>query len=99
MATRRRQETVRGTARVRDRGQITIPVEVREAARLAEGDPVEIEMVPEGILLRPQKTIDSTQAWFWTAAWQKGEAEASDDLAAGRVTKLEKDEDFLGALE
>ena len=53
-------------ARVRSRGQITLPREVREAAHLEEGDPIEFTITPDGILLQPKKVIDATQAWFWT---------------------------------
>ena len=83
---------------VRAKGQITIPREVREAAHLREGDPVEVEMTREGILLRPRKIVDSTQAWFWTPAWQAGEAEATADIEAGRVEVFETGEDFLASL-
>ena len=85
--------------RVRDRGQITIPAEIRAAARLEEGDPVEVELTPDGILLRPQKLIDATQAWFWTPSWQAREREADEDLAAGRYERFHSDEEFLEALE
>ncbi len=34
------------------------------AARLQEGDLFEAEVTPEGILLRPQRVVDATQAWF-----------------------------------
>jgi len=43
--------------------------------------------------------IDSEQAWFWTREWQEREREADEDLAAGRVTRFESDEDFLAALD
>jgi hypothetical protein len=43
--------------------------------------------------------IDPEQAWFWTQEWQQREREADDDLAAGRVTRFESDEDFLAALD
>lgn len=83
---------------IRAKGQITLPREVREAAHLEEGDPLQVEMTSEGILLRPQKVIDSTQAWFWTPAWQAGEAEASADIGAGRVETYDDEEDFLASL-
>lgn len=51
---------------VRAKGQVTIPEEIRRAARLEEGDLLEAELTADGILLRPQKVIDATQAWFWT---------------------------------
>ena len=87
------------TAFLRPRGQLTIPGEIREAAQLEDGDPIEIELVPEGILLRPRKPSDTTQDWFWTPEWQAGEREATADLAAGRSTRYESDEGFLAALK
>lgn len=87
------------TSIVRGKGQITIPADIRKAARLEEGDPVEVEITPDGILLRPQKVIDATQAWFWTPEWQAKEREADADLAAGRSERFESDEEFLAALD
>lgn len=87
------------SSRMRAKGQVTIPRDIREHAHLREGDPVEIEMVPEGILLKPQKVVDATQAWFWTPAWQAGERAASLDIAEGRVEVYENDEDFLTSLD
>lgn len=83
---------------VRAKGQITLPAEVREKAHIEEGDLVEVEIVPEGILLRPQKVVDATQAWFWTPAWQERVKAAEEDMAAGRVIRFDSDEDFLKAL-
>jgi AbrB family looped-hinge helix DNA binding protein len=84
---------------VRSKGQITIPREVREAAHLEEGDPVEVEMTSEGILLRPQKVIDPSQWWYWTPEWQAGEREADAELAAGRGETFNSAEEFLEALQ
>ena len=84
---------------VRSKGQITIPASIRRAAQLEEGDPIEVEIVDDGILLRPGKVIDPTQAWFWTPEWQAKEREADEDIAAGRFTRFESDEEFLAALE
>ncbi|MFL5833896.1 MAG: hypothetical protein ACJ76B_07940 [Solirubrobacterales bacterium] len=43
--------------------------------------------------------IDPEQAWFWTREWQQREREADKDLAAGRSSRFENDEDFLAALD
>lgn len=43
--------------------------------------------------------IDPEQAWFWTQKWQEREREADEDLAAGRVTRFESDQDFLAELD
>ena len=83
---------------LRAKGQVTIPADVRQAVRLEEGDPVEVEIVDDGILLRPMKVIDASQAWFWTPEWQAMEREADEDIAAGRVERFESDEEFVTAL-
>lgn len=66
-----------------------------------------VDRLPEGavdgaaILLEEitDGRIDSEQAWFWTREWQAKEREADEDLAAGRVTTYDGDDQFLGALE
>jgi antitoxin PrlF len=83
---------------LRAKGQITLPEDIRRAARLEEGDLLEAEITSEGILLRPQKLIDATQAWFWTPEWQEGEREADADLAAGKTESFASDDEFIGAL-
>src|SRR3989304_9556827 len=69
---------------VRGKGQITIPSEIRKATHLEEGDPVEVEIVEGGILLRPCKVIDATQAWFWQPEGQGGGGGGRGAPAAAR---------------
>ena len=85
--------------KLRERGQLTVPEVIRKAARLEAGDPIEVELTDDGILLRPLRTIDPTQAWFWTPEWQAKEREASADIAAGRVHRFQSGEEFLAALD
>ena len=84
---------------IRAKGQVTIPRDVREAAHLEVGDPVEITMTADGILLRPKKLVDASQAWFWSQKWQDGEREASADIDAGRVLASESTAAFLDSLD
>lgn len=83
---------------LRAKGQLTLPEEIRAAAHLEEGDLLEAEVTEDGILLRPQKVIDATQAWFWTPEWQAGEREVDADLAANRGETFNSGEEFLDAL-
>lgn len=83
---------------MRAKGQITLPEEIRTAASLEEGDLLEAEMTEEGILLRPQKVVNASQAWFWSPEWQEGEREAEADLAAGRAEGFPSGDEFLDAL-
>jgi AbrB family looped-hinge helix DNA binding protein len=87
------------TVMVRNKGQVTIPADVRKKVRLEDGDPVQIEVVEGAIVLRPLKTIDAEQAWFWTAGWQDRVRSSVEDVAAGRSEVYESGEDLLAALE
>lgn len=84
---------------LRAKGQLTLPEEIRTAAHLEEGDLLDAEMTPDGILLRPRKVIDATQAWFWSPDWQAGEREADLDRNAGRVETFDTDAAFLDTLQ
>lgn len=42
--------------------------------------------------------IDPEQGWYWTAEWQAGERRAAREVASGRVTSFDSDEEFLDAL-
>jgi antitoxin PrlF len=87
------------TTTIRSKGQVTIPAEIREAAHLEEGDPVEVEVVEEGILLRPQKIIDASQAWFWTNPWQESVRRSVEQLASGEGHVFADRESFVAALD
>ena len=52
------------------------------------------------VILRELATgaIDPDQAWAWTPEWQAKLRSALDDLAAGRVTRFDNDEDLLAAI-
>ena len=83
---------------IRGKGQVTIPASIRRAASLEEGDPIEVELVEDGILLRPRKVIDPTQAWFWTPEWQAQMAAAQADLEAGRSSVFDGSKALLEAV-
>lgn len=74
---------------IRNKGQITLPAKLRRKLGLEEGDFVEVEEIPEGILLKPRKLIDADQGYFWTEDWQRGELAADRDIEGGRYEVFE----------
>lgn len=67
--------------------QIALPREVVKALYLQVNDYVDIGVKDNKIILEPQLVLPKDQAYFYTADWQKEEAEANEDIKAGRVTK------------
>ena len=60
-----RIETGSGTmtlVRLRERAQITLPQEVRDALQVKQGDYLEAEVVEGGVLLRPVAVVDRVAA-------------------------------------
>ena len=48
--------------RVKEKFQVTIPVQVRAIVAIRTGDYLEVTAVPEGILLRPQHMVTRAQS-------------------------------------
>jgi antitoxin PrlF len=84
---------------LRAKGQLTLPENIRSAAHLEEGDLFDAEITADGILLRPKKLIDTTQAWFWTPTWQAGEREADADILANNIESFDSAEAFISGLQ
>ncbi len=71
-------------ARLRHKGQVTLPPEVRAALHVAEGDEVEFTVTESGdVVLRGMTAVPADQRWFWTEQWQEGEREAAIQKGRG----------------
>lgn len=85
--------------KVREKGQITLPLYMRKKLHLEQGDLVLAKIVDNAVVLIPQETIDKDQAWFWTERWQKLEAEAEFDIQKGKVTSFDSVEELFNEME
>jgi AbrB family looped-hinge helix DNA binding protein len=80
--------------------QITIPQSLRKFFRLAVGDYVEVDLQDDTLVIRPVKVVHPDQEYFFTKEWQQKEAEADQDIAAGKVVgPFENITDALRALK
>ncbi|MBI4308582.1 MAG: AbrB/MazE/SpoVT family DNA-binding domain-containing protein [Chloroflexi bacterium] len=70
---------------VRKKAQVTLPLSVRKALSIEEGDFLDVRVKDGEIVLRAKKLVDKEQAWFWTRRWQEGERQAEEDIRAGRT--------------
>jgi antitoxin MazE len=73
-------------SRLRPKGQITLPSEIRALLRVEEGDDLVFLVDEQGrVVISPTQIIPPDQAWFWTERWQRMERQAQEDIEAGRV--------------
>lgn len=93
-------ERITHRTKLRSKGQLTLPPEIREALRVKEGDDIEFAIEEDGtVTVRGYILIPADQAWFFTPEWQAKEREADDEIARGDVTYFDSHEDFMAALE
>ena len=86
--------------RLRTKGQITVPQEIRQMLNAEEGDDLLFSVDENGrIMMSRAQIIPPDQAWFWSERWQRMEKAAQADLEAGVVVEYKNVDDALAALD
>lgn len=86
--------------RLRTKGQITVPPEIRSLLRAEEGDDLLFSTDENGrVMISRARVIPPDQAWFWSERWQHLEHTAQADLDTGRVVEFSNVRDALVALD
>lgn len=93
-------DTVFYKSRLRTKGQITVPSEIRNALGAEEGDDLVFYSDERGqVIVTRAQIIPPDQAWFWSERWQRMEREAQADIDAGRVVSFKNVDDALEFLD
>ncbi len=74
----------RSRVRVGKRHQLTLPRNALSQFGLAEGDYLELRVLPDRIELVPMAMVPRDQAWFWSPEWQAKERKAEESRRKGR---------------
>ena len=87
-------------SRLRTKGQVTLPREIRKLLSINEGDDLIFQVDENGkIIVERAITIPADQAWFWTERWQQLEREAQADIDSGRVRRFPNVDEAISSLE
>lgn len=90
---------VRSIIKLQKNKNITLPMWLLRHFHIGPGDFVRLEETPEGILLKPGKWIDPSQAYFWTKEWQAGEREVEEERRQGKVKRFRSVKDLIRDLD
>jgi bifunctional DNA-binding transcriptional regulator/antitoxin component of YhaV-PrlF toxin-antitoxin module len=85
----------RAIVKVQKNKNITLPMWLIHRFHVGVGDFVRLEETKDGVLLKPAKLIDPSQAYFWTKEWQEGEREADEDIRTGRVKTIKSIKELM----
>ncbi|MBE9569018.1 MAG: AbrB/MazE/SpoVT family DNA-binding domain-containing protein [Proteobacteria bacterium] len=87
-------------SRLRTKGQVTLPSEVRKLLSANEGDDLIFRIDENGqVIVERALTIPADQAWFWSERWQRMEREAQADIDSGRVHRYPNVDEAIAGLE
>lgn len=71
--------------RLRPKGQVTLPGEIRRALHVGEGDEIEFTVHEDGIITaRGYVSVPSDHAWYFTQERQTSRRQAEEEIAAGK---------------
>ena len=59
-----------GVVKVQKNKNITLPAWLMRRFRVEAGDYLLLQETENGVLLKPAKLVDPSQAYFWTKEWQ-----------------------------
>lgn len=87
-------------SRLRVKGQITVPSEIRNLLKAEEGDEL-VFLVDENdrVYIERVQIIPPDQAWFWRDRWQRMEREAQLDIENKRLHHFDSTEETLKFLD
>ena len=85
--------------KLRERSQVTLPIEIVKKLKLNTGDNLEVTIEEDKIVIKPVLIIDRSQAWFWTKEWQEKENEVQKDIKEKRIHQAKDVDDLLKKLE
>lgn len=88
----------RAIVKIQKNKNITLPLWLIRRFHIGVGDFVRLEQTKDGVLMKPAKLIDPSQAYFWTKEWQAGEREAERDIREGRVKSFKSIKELMNDL-
>lgn len=73
-------------SRLRVKGQVTVPGEIRDLLGAEEGDELVFLIDENGrVVVERVQMIPPDQAWFWGERWQRLEREAQQDIEKNKL--------------
>jgi AbrB family looped-hinge helix DNA binding protein len=76
-------------SRLRVKGQVTVPGEIREILGVEEGDELVFLVDENGrVIVERVQVIPPDQAWFWSERWQRLEREVQQDIEKGKIHRF-----------
>lgn len=87
-------------SRLRVKGQVTVPSEIRNILGAEEGDELVFVVDEKGkVNIDRVQIIPPDQAWFWSERWQRLEREVQRDIENELITEFDSVEDALVFLD
>jgi len=84
----------RYSAKLRARNQLTLNPDLVKQLNLDIGDELEFVVIDGKLVGIPKVSVDKSQAWYWTPAWQEAERESEEELRQRIATEFKGAQTF-----
>ena len=85
--------------RLRNKGQVTIPGEIRNILGAEEGDELVFMTDENGrVMVERVQLIPPDQAWFWSERWQRLERAVQQDIEKNQIHQFDSAEETVSFL-
>ena len=83
---------------LKQKSQVTIPMELVKKLNLAVGDKLDVEEKEGKLIITPVVIIPKDQAWYYSKEWQTKEKEVELQIAEGKVHQANTKEELFEGL-
>lgn len=73
-------------------GRLTLPTELRRALNLSPNEKFEVDIEDGAIVLHPIRAGSESDAWAYTPEYQRLMQQAYEDVEAGRLVRMSRDD-------
>ncbi len=78
---------------------VTLPTWVIQRFHVGPGDFLRLQETREGVLMKPGRMIDPSQAYFWTKGWQQEELKVERERQRGKVKRFRSMKELVRDLD
>jgi hypothetical protein len=85
--------------RLQKNKNVTLPTWVIQRFHVGPGDFLRLQETQAGVLMKPGRMIDPSQAYFWTKEWQEEERKVERERHRGKVKRFRSMKELVKDLD
>ncbi len=90
---------VQSIIRLQKNKNVTLPIWLIRRFHIQPGDFIRLKETRQGVLMKPGRLVDPSQAYFWTKEWQTEERNVEAERRQGKVKRFRSMKELVKDLD